>query len=85
MLTLKPAPMHPQMSRNIMYQDQLLNYAAVAAAAASERFQLPVSPTIHPNISSFISLSPSHSFSRLRFPFPLLSQYQLTWGMDFEI
>lgn len=27
----------------IMYQDQLLNYAAAAAAAASEQFQLPVS------------------------------------------
>lgn len=28
-----------------MYQDQLLNYA-IAAAAASERFQLPVSPRL---------------------------------------
>lgn len=45
-----------------MYQDQLLNYAAVAAAAASERFQLPVSSYLsstYTRTTSPLSSSPS--------------------------
>lgn len=34
---------HMQHKRSIIYQDQLVNYAAAAAAAATERFQLSVS------------------------------------------
>lgn len=42
---IRPINNRTRINRNIVYQDHLLNYAAAAAAAASERFQLPVSLT----------------------------------------
>lgn len=61
--------------RNMMYQDQLLNYAAVAAAAASERFQLPVSLFIYCNIKTTTNIPSSSSHTLLilgiSFSFPI--------------
>lgn len=51
--------------RNMMYQDQLLNYAAAAAAVASERFQLPVSLPLLLLLPLFLLLLPLISCLKL--------------------